>query len=68
MVKKIEEKIPFKRLPKPIDVARALTFLCSEESGLMIGSLMDCDQIVNGWHSYSAYDTSILDDSLLGID
>ena len=68
MVKKVEEKIPFKRLTKLIDVARALTFLCSEESGLMIGSLMDCDQIVNGWHSYSAYDTSIVDDSLLGVD
>ncbi len=66
MVKTVEEKVPFKGLTKPIDVARALAFLCSEESGLMTGSLMDCDQIVNGWHSYSAYDTSILDDSLLG--
>ena len=66
MVKKVEEKVPFKGLTKPIDVARALAFLCSEESGLMTGSLMDCDQTVNGWHSYSAYDTSILDDSLLG--
>ena len=65
-LKKAEAKVPFKRLTKPIDVARALAFLCSEESGLMTGSLMDCDQTVNGWHSYSAYDTSILDDSLLG--
>jgi NAD(P)-dependent dehydrogenase (short-subunit alcohol dehydrogenase family) len=65
-LKKAEDKVPFKRLTKPIDVARALAFLCSEESGLMTGSLMDCDQTVNGWHSYSAYDTSILDDSLLG--
>jgi NAD(P)-dependent dehydrogenase (short-subunit alcohol dehydrogenase family) len=64
----LRKKSLIKRLLKPIDVARALTFLCSEESGLMTGSLMDCDQIVNGWHSYSAYDTSILDDSLLGID
>jgi len=64
----LRKKFLLKRLLKPIDVARALTFLCSEESGLMTGSLMDCDQTVNGWHSYSAYDTSILDDSLLGID
>ena len=40
--------------------------MCSDESGLMTGSLMDCDQTVNGWHSYSAYETKILDDSLLG--
>ena len=68
MVKKIEETIPFNRLTKLIDVARALIVLCSEESGLMIDSLMDCDQIVNGSHCYSAYDTSIVDDSLLGVD
>ena len=65
-LEKTEAKVPFKRLTKPIDVARALAFLCSDESGLMTGSLMDCDQTVNGWHSYSAYDTNILDDSLLG--
>ena len=65
-LEKIEEKVPFKRLNKPIDVAKCLAFLCSEESGFMTGSLVDCDQTVNGWHSYSAYDTSILDDSLLG--
>ena len=63
---KTESKVPFKRLTKPIDVARALAFLCSEESGLMTGSLMDCDQTVNGWHSYSGYETKILDDSILG--
>ncbi len=61
-----ENKVPFKRLTKPIDVARGLAFMCSEESGLMTGSVIDFDQTVNGWHSYSAYDTNILDDSLLG--
>ena len=61
-----EKKVPFKRLNKPIDVARMLAFLCSEESGLMTGSLIDYDQTVVGWHSYSAYDTNVLDDSLLG--
>ena len=65
-LKKAEKKVPFKRLNKPIDVARMLAFLCSEESGLMTGSLIDYDQTVVGWHSYSAYDTNILDDSLLG--
>ena len=52
--------MPFKRLTKPIDVARGLAFMCSEESGLMTGSVIDFDQTVNGWHSYSAYDTKIL--------
>ena len=65
-LKKAEKKVPFKRLNKPIDVARMLAFLCAEESGLMTGSLIDYDQTVVGWHSYSAYDTNILDDSLLG--
>ena len=65
-LKKAEKKVPFKRLAKPLDVARMLAFLCSEESGLMTGSLVDFDQTVVGWHSYSAYDTNILDDSLLG--
>ena len=61
-----ESKVPFKRLTKTIDVAKGLAFMCSEESGLMTGSVIDFDQTVNGWHSYSAYDTNILDDSLLG--
>ena len=65
-LKKAEAKVPFKRLTKPIDVARAAAYFCSEESGLITGSIIDYDQTVNGWHSYSAYDTSILDDSLLG--
>ena len=63
-LEKAEAKTPFKRLNKPIDVARALAFLCSDQSGMMTGSLVDFDQTVLGWHSYSAYDTSILDDSL----
>ena len=65
-LEKEEKKVPFKRLTKPIDVARGLAFMCSEESGLMTGSIIDFDQTVHGWHSYSAYDTNILDDSLLG--
>ncbi len=61
-----ESKVPFKRLTKTIDVAKGLAFMCSDESGLMTGSVIDFDQTVNGWHSYSAYETKILDDSLLG--
>ena len=61
-----EKNVPFKRLTKPLDVARGLAFMCSDESGLMTGSIVDFDQTVHGWHSYSAYDTTILDDSLLG--
>ena len=61
-----ESKVPFKRLTKPIDVAKGLAFMCSDESGLMTGSVIDFDQTVHGWHSYSAYDTKILDHSFLG--
>ena len=63
---KEENKVPYKRLTKPLDVARGLAFMCSDESGLMTGSVIDFDQTVNGWHSYSAYDTKILNESLLG--
>ena len=63
---KEENKVPYKRLTKPLDVAKGLAFMSSEESGLMTGSVIDYDQTVNGWHSYSAYETKILDDSLLG--
>ena len=65
-LKKEEEKVPYKRLTKPLDVAKGLAFMCSDESGLMTGSVIDFDQTVNGWHSYSAYETNTLDDSLLG--
>ena len=65
-LEKAEKEVPFKRLTKPLDVAKGLAFMCSEESGLMTGSIIDFDQTVHGWHSYSAYDTNILDDSLLG--
>ena len=65
-LEKAEAKVPFKRLNKPIDVAKILAFLCSEESGIMTGSIVDFDQTITGWHSYSAYDTNILDGSLLG--
>ena len=65
-LKNTEKKAPFKRLTKVIDVARGLAFLCSDESGMMTGSIVDFDQTVHGWHSYSAYETTKIDDSLLG--
>ena len=43
-----EAKMPFGRLLKPAEVARALAFLCSDESGMMTGSLVDFDQTVLG--------------------
>jgi NAD(P)-dependent dehydrogenase (short-subunit alcohol dehydrogenase family) len=43
---------PFGRLLKPAEVARAVAFLASAESGLMTGSIVDFDQSVHGcWDS-----------------
>jgi NAD(P)-dependent dehydrogenase (short-subunit alcohol dehydrogenase family) len=39
---------PFGRLLDPSEVARAVAFLCSAESGMMTGSLVDFDQTVQG--------------------
>jgi len=61
-----EAVVPFKKLTKTIDVARGLAFLCSDESGVMNGSIVDFDQVISGWHSYSVYDSKRMDDSLLG--
>jgi NAD(P)-dependent dehydrogenase (short-subunit alcohol dehydrogenase family) len=43
-----EAKQPFGRLIKPDEVARAVAYLASEESGLMTGSVIDFDQQVIG--------------------
>jgi NAD(P)-dependent dehydrogenase (short-subunit alcohol dehydrogenase family) len=39
---------PFGRLLKPLEVARAVAFLASAESGMMTGSVVDFDQSVMG--------------------
>ena len=39
---------PFGRLLKPSEVARAIAYLASEESGMMTGALIDFDQSVIG--------------------
>jgi NAD(P)-dependent dehydrogenase (short-subunit alcohol dehydrogenase family) len=41
---------PFGRLVDPKEVARAVAFLCSAESGLMTGSVIEYDQSV--WGAY----------------
>jgi NAD(P)-dependent dehydrogenase (short-subunit alcohol dehydrogenase family) len=41
-------KQPFGRLIEADEVARALAFLCSDESGLMTGALIDFDQTIAG--------------------
>jgi NAD(P)-dependent dehydrogenase (short-subunit alcohol dehydrogenase family) len=43
-----EAQKPFGRLLKPDEVARAVAFLASAESGLMTGSIIDLDQQVLG--------------------
>ena len=46
--KNAEAGMPFGRLLKPEEVARAVAFLASEESGMMTGSIVDFDQSVQG--------------------
>ncbi|WP_298281344.1 SDR family oxidoreductase [Acidocella sp.] len=45
-----EAKLPFGRLIDPVEVARAVAFLSSSESGLMTGSVVNFDQSV--WGAY----------------
>jgi NAD(P)-dependent dehydrogenase (short-subunit alcohol dehydrogenase family) len=47
-LEKAEAGRPFGRLLKPAEVARAVAYLSSEESGLMTGSIIDFDQQVLG--------------------
>jgi len=32
----------------------------------MTGSIVDFDQSISGWHSYSVYDHEVLKDTILG--
>ena len=43
-----EKSRPWGRLMKPDEVARAVAFLAGPESGLMTGSIIDFDQVVQG--------------------
>ena len=44
--------LPFGRLLDPVEVARAVAFLSSEDSGMMTGSVIQFDQSV--WGGYDA--------------
>jgi hypothetical protein len=44
----VEKRQPFGRLIKPDEVARAVAFMASAESGLMTGAIVDFDQSVRG--------------------
>jgi NAD(P)-dependent dehydrogenase (short-subunit alcohol dehydrogenase family) len=45
-----EASQPWGRLVKPDEIARACAYLCSEESGLMSGAIVDFAQMVLGAH------------------
>lgn len=45
---KAEAKEPFGRLLKTAEVARAIAYLASDESGMMTGTVVDFDQSVRG--------------------
>jgi NAD(P)-dependent dehydrogenase (short-subunit alcohol dehydrogenase family) len=47
-----EKSRPFGRLMKPDEVARAVAYLASAESGLMTGALIDFDQTVQGAYPF----------------
>ena len=47
-LEKAEAAQPFGRLLKPSEVARAIAYLASDESGMMTGALIDFDQSVIG--------------------
>lgn len=47
-VEQVEKERPFGRLIKPDEVARAIAFLATEESGVMTGVVFDFDQHVLG--------------------
>jgi NAD(P)-dependent dehydrogenase (short-subunit alcohol dehydrogenase family) len=47
-VAKAEQGLPFGRLIKPDEVARAVAYMASSESGLMTGSVIDFDQTIRG--------------------
>jgi NAD(P)-dependent dehydrogenase (short-subunit alcohol dehydrogenase family) len=47
---KAEAERPWGRLLKPEEVARAVAYLSTDESGLMSGSIIDFDQQVRGCH------------------
>ena len=47
-LEKVSKNQPFGRLLEPVDVAKGLLFLASDESSLMTGAVVDFDQTVIG--------------------
>jgi NAD(P)-dependent dehydrogenase (short-subunit alcohol dehydrogenase family) len=62
-LKGAEKKQPFGRLLKPVEVARAVAYLASDESGLMTGSIIDFDQQVLGSSESAAHPSGRLADA-----
>ncbi|SDB30416.1 SDR family oxidoreductase [Bauldia litoralis] len=60
---KAEQSQPFGRLLKPEEVARAVAYLASDESGMMTGSIIDFDQQVLGSAESAAHPTGRLPDA-----
>ncbi len=46
--------LPFGRLVDPVEVARAVNFLVSDDAGLMTGSVVSSDQSVRGAYAGQA--------------
>ena len=49
---KVGAELPFGRLLEPAEVARAVTFIVSDDAGLMTGSVVNYDQSV--WGAWAA--------------
>ncbi len=62
-LKKAEAGQPFGRLLKPAEVARAVAYLASDESGMMTGSIIDFDQQVLGAQDSAPHPTGRLPDA-----
>jgi NAD(P)-dependent dehydrogenase (short-subunit alcohol dehydrogenase family) len=58
-----ERKQPFGRLIKPGEVARAVAYLASQESGLITGSIIDFDQQVLGSNESASHPSRRLEDA-----
>ena len=52
-LERAEKEQPFKRLLSTEEVAKAVTFLASNDSGMMTGSIIDFDQSVVGGYPFS---------------
>ena len=64
-LKKAEKTQPFGRLLKPDEIAKTVIFLCSKDSGIMTGSIIDFDQSISGVPGIN-YDVPYLKDTILG--